>query len=267
MSLLCHITRNLVARIPSAATCNVLSTKCMSTLTRISSSCLLKRSIPTFQRLPTCSLITKADTGLSTFLAEEIAYEEENTPHVRPEFSNFELSDDGMRVTLSREYKTSEEMVIVEFDVNESTNIDEPGEIDEESDEESLQIVSYPNFNVAIQKASGTILNFKCLYDQARDDDYLEEEEDSSAEPNEEPVAPSLFRIDSVSVSKEDDMSIYDAETTNLDPNLYDNLMAMLNERGINEEFAEKLLVLSSAIEQEQYVKFLNDLDAFAKDE
>jgi len=265
MSLLHHFTRNLGARIPSAATCNVIPSKCMSTLT--SSSRLLKRSIPTFQRLPTCSLITNADKGLSKFLTVEIAYEKENATHVRPEFSNFEVSDNGMQVTLSREYEASKEMVIVEFDVNESTNIDEPGEIDEESDEESTEIVSYPIFNVAIQKASGTILNFKCLYGQARADKYLKEEDDSLAEPNEEPVAPSQFYIDSVSVSKEDHMSIYDAETTKLDPNLYNYLMAMLNERGINEQFSEKLLLLSSAIEQEQYVKLLNDLDAFAKDE
>lgn len=198
---------------------------------------------------------------MGKFLSEEISYEKDQK-QVRPSFKNFDVSEDGMLVTLSREDKATGEVVCVEFDVNESTNIDE---VDEAVDGPS-RIASYPNFDVTIEKACGTILNCKCIYDQERQPDYDEQADaDIVDEQDEEEPAASLFHIDSVSISQEDEVSVYESETTNMDSDLYEKLMTTLSERGIDQAFAESLLELSSIVEHEQYVVFLENLEGFAK--
>merc|ERR1712059_46854 len=161
---------------------------------------------------------------------------------------------------------TTGEVVCVEFDVNESTNIDESDEVDDEAgDEPTSRIVSYPNFDVTIEKACGTILNLKCVYDQDSQPDY-DEHTDAIMEDNDdaELTDPSIFRIDSVSISQEEDVSVYESETTNMDGDLYEKLMTTLGERGIDQKFSKSLLELSSAIEHEQYIGFLQNLEGFA---
>ena len=47
--------------------------------------------------------------------------------------------------------------------------------------------------------------------------------------------------------------------------NLYDLMMDMLDERGINEEFANQLVEFSTAYEHSRYLAFLKDLKSFAE--
>lgn len=47
--------------------------------------------------------------------------------------------------------------------------------------------------------------------------------------------------------------------------NLYDLMMDMLDERGINEEFANQLIEFSTAYEHSKYLAFLKDLKSFAE--
>lgn len=47
--------------------------------------------------------------------------------------------------------------------------------------------------------------------------------------------------------------------------NLYDLLMDMLDERGINDEFANQLVDFSSSYEHSKYVEFLKNLKSFAE--
>ena len=51
----------------------------------------------------------------------------------------------------------------------------------------------------------------------------------------------------------------------NIQQNLYTMLLNMLAERGIDNNFCQWLLDYSTALEQQQYVKFLEDLQGFVK--
>lgn len=46
---------------------------------------------------------------------------------------------------------------------------------------------------------------------------------------------------------------------------LYDHLMDFLADRGIDNTFADELMELSTAVEHQEYIKFLEDLQGFVK--
>lgn len=46
---------------------------------------------------------------------------------------------------------------------------------------------------------------------------------------------------------------------------LYDHLMDFLADRGIDNTFADELVELSTALEHQEYIKFLEDLNGFIK--
>lgn len=46
---------------------------------------------------------------------------------------------------------------------------------------------------------------------------------------------------------------------------LYDHLMDFLADRGVDNTFADELMELSTAVEHQEYIKFLEDLQGFVK--
>lgn len=46
---------------------------------------------------------------------------------------------------------------------------------------------------------------------------------------------------------------------------LYDHLMDFLADRGVDNAFADELIELSTALEHQEYIKFLEDLKSFVK--
>lgn len=46
---------------------------------------------------------------------------------------------------------------------------------------------------------------------------------------------------------------------------LYDHLMDFLADRGVDNTFADELMELSTAIEHQEYIKFLENLQGFVK--
>lgn len=46
---------------------------------------------------------------------------------------------------------------------------------------------------------------------------------------------------------------------------LYDHLMDFLADRGVDNTFAEELMELSTAVEHQEYIKFLEELQGFVK--
>lgn len=46
---------------------------------------------------------------------------------------------------------------------------------------------------------------------------------------------------------------------------LYDHLMDFLADRGVDNTFADELMELSTAIEHQEYIKFLEHLQGFVK--
>merc|ERR1711962_238711 len=82
----------------------------------------------------------------------------------------------------------------------------------------------------------------------------------------EEAETNDLFIIDEVSINDgTTDESTYTVGSEVMDANLYDFLMNTLEERGGTDEFVEKLLDLSSALEHKLYIDFLQKLHGIAK--
>lgn len=46
---------------------------------------------------------------------------------------------------------------------------------------------------------------------------------------------------------------------------LYDHLMDFLADRGVDNTFADELMELSTAVEHQEYIKFLEELQGFVK--
>jgi len=190
---------------------------------------------------------------LASFLREEIELELGQQPSM-PKLGNFKTSHDGTLVTLTD--RQGDEKITISFDVNKSVNVQTGGEMGDDMDG---GIVSYPEFQVSITKPSGRTLTFNCNTDAGSG---MEEEEEDLQEEN--------FRIESVQAYRAErglDLStIYEAEAENMDSNLHDMLLDILGEKGIDDEFVDGLIDLSTAVEHRLYVDHLKAMEEFAKE-
>merc|ERR1712096_342552 len=119
---------------------------------------------------------------------------------------------------------------------------------------------SKPNFEVDIVKSGGKTLSFSCSFVTPPDP------QDMQGQQSSEEAFDDTFTIDEV--------TMFEGETWNekkyavsgdiLDGYLYDLFMNMLDERGINKEFSEKLSDYCSAYEHSLYISLLEDLQTFA---
>ncbi|XP_038059143.1 complement component 1 Q subcomponent-binding protein, mitochondrial-like [Patiria miniata] len=195
---------------------------------------------------------TQGDDELAKFLEDEIQLEKDSRqfPDV-PKLPGFKLTQEGAIATLT---KTKDgETVKVTFNLNHS--IEEEPQEDKPDEEAASRLRSYPEFTVEITKDTQSTLTINCRFD-------LNEMEPEG----EEPESNDLFMIDEVSVqdgkAKE---STYMVGSEVMDANLYNFLMNTLEERGITDEFAEKLSDLSSTLEHKLYIEFLQKLQGVAK--
>ncbi|XP_031550461.1 complement component 1 Q subcomponent-binding protein, mitochondrial-like [Actinia tenebrosa] len=255
--------RNLIGR-PST------NTRLWSVFSGLSATTRAVSQKPFLQTACACSKIcacgahklTQGDSDLLGFLNDEIKFEKESAKDV-PKANLFKANIDGTSVSLEREFNG--ERIVVNFDLNQNVNEDEAyvseNESDNEKDEAQVagDIVSYPYFNVDIIKSTGQTLQFACEYNQG----VLPKAEGAENEEEE------LFQIVNVTVLKSSEeaetKSLYAAETENFDPNLYTMLLNMLSERGVDDPFAHWLLEYSTALEHQHYIKFLQDLHGFIK--
>ncbi|XP_022105090.1 complement component 1 Q subcomponent-binding protein, mitochondrial-like [Acanthaster planci] len=196
---------------------------------------------------------TQGDEELAKFLKEEIQLEKDSRqfPDV-PQIGDFQLSQEGAVATLTK--KKDGETVKVMFNLNHSVE-EEPQE-DKPEEEAASKLRSYPEFTVDITKDTQSTLTISCRFD-------LNEVE---PEGEEGPESNDLFMIDEVSIQDgQASESTYRVGSEVMDANLYNFLMNTLEERGITDEFVEKLSDLSSALEHKLYIEFLQKLHKIAK--
>ncbi|KAK7925659.1 hypothetical protein WMY93_007969 [Mugilogobius chulae] len=151
--------------------------------------------------------------------------------------------------------------ITVTFNINNSIppNFGEDAEQGQQKPtEEEPEIVSTPNFVVEVVKQGAKhSLVFDCNFP---------EDEISHGEGEEE---SDIFAIREVSFQPEGDEdwkeTSYTLNTDSLDWALYDHLMDFLADRGVDNTFADELMELSTAIEHQEYIKFLEDLQKFVK--
>ncbi|KAK3084546.1 hypothetical protein FSP39_015148 [Pinctada imbricata] len=196
------------------------------------------------------------DAEFSQFLSEEIAREQESHKDHQevktvegwtPEFK-------GTDVVLSKSHKN--EKISVKFNIVDSVDVaDDSLESEETKD---VKMLSKPPFVVEIHKAGGKILTLECQFSG------MDEELDTPEADQQEDVYGDKFQILEIALhDSEISSTSYSAQTSTMDASMYEMLMDMLDDRGIDDKFMDQLLNFCTDYEHAQYIKFLGDLKSF----
>uniref|UniRef100_A0A1A7WX72 Complement component 1 Q subcomponent-binding protein, mitochondrial n=1 Tax=Iconisemion striatum TaxID=60296 RepID=A0A1A7WX72_9TELE len=207
-------------------------------------------------------LHTDGDKAFGDFLSDEIKEEKkiQKNKSLPKMTGGWEMEMNGTEAKLTKH--ASGDKITVTFNVNNSIPPNFEEEVEQgqpqKSAEEEPEMVSTPNFVVEVTKqAPKHSLVFDC---------HFPEDEMGHAEGEEE---SDIFAIREVSFQPEGDSdwkeTSYTLNTDSLDWALYDHLMDFLADRGVDNTFADELMELSTAIEHQEYIKFLEDLQGFVK--
>ncbi|XP_063002649.1 complement component 1 Q subcomponent-binding protein, mitochondrial [Elgaria multicarinata webbii] len=219
----------------------------------------LLRVVPSSSAPCACGgLHTEGDKAFAEFLTDEIKEERKIQKHKSlPKMSGgWELDVQGTEAKLVR--KVAGETVTISFNINNSIppSFDEPPE-GQKSDEQEPELTSTPNFVVEVTKDdTKQTLVLDCHYPEDEGAPGEEEESDifSIREVSFQPTGDAEWRENS-----------YTLNTDSLDWALYDHLMDFLADRGVDNTFADELVDLSTALEHQEYIRFLEDLKLFVK--
>lgn len=140
--------------------------------------------------------------------------------------------------------------IIVSFNVNHTVDSEEEPEISQAQEQPEFgEMKSKPQFEIDVKKDNKT-LSFTCSFLQS---------EVQEGEYND------VFGIEGVTIYEgEWSEKVYAVAGDVLDGYLYDLLMNFLEEKGISNEFAEKLSEFSTAYEHQSYISLLESLSKFA---
>ncbi|XP_004267049.1 complement component 1 Q subcomponent-binding protein, mitochondrial [Orcinus orca] len=206
-------------------------------------------------------LHTEGDKAFVEFLNDEIKEEKKIQKYKSlPKMSGgWALEVNGTEAKLVQ--KVAGERVTVTFNINNSIPPAYDGEEGpsegQKVEEQEPELTSTPNFVVEVVKdGSNKALVLDCHFPE---DEIGQEEEDQS----------DIFSIKEVSFQSTGDSdwkdTNYTLSTDSLDWGLYDHLMDFLADRGVDNTFADELVELSTALEHQEYITFLEDLKGFVK--
>ncbi|KAI0208691.1 hypothetical protein LSAT2_006614 [Lamellibrachia satsuma] len=199
---------------------------------------------------------TAGDTELVQFLDDEIKLEVDNekSPGKLPGVRGFEVSKcEGASIVLTKKLKN--ETVTVTMNVNNSVEDEESADYDSSKNTESqdAQMVSKPPFTVEISKDGGRTLAIQCVFPEA------EEMVEGEAQQYED-----IIEIQDVTfLGKQGEWgeSEYTVQGSIMDgENLYDMLLNLMEERGVDGTFVDELVEFSTAYEHKKYISFLKTL-------
>merc|ERR1719464_828040 len=196
-------------------------------------------------------MATKSDQDLGKFLVEEMATEKKNQRSM-PKLEGWKVKTDGSEISLTKDIAGGEQ-VLVTLNVNHTVDSAQP----DDGSEEAPEMLSRPNFEVDLIKPGGKTLSFTCSYV------YPE----ANAEAEQEEGLDDLFAIDEVTMFEGDNHgdSCYAVAGDILDGYLYDLMMTMLEERGVDNNFAERLSEWCSTYEHSRYITLLEDMEKWTK--
>jgi len=195
---------------------------------------------------------TKGERELVEFLAEEIVAERkaQKKKTLPTEIDGFKVQLDGAEVEFIKD--SGKEKITVSFNVNHTVDSEEDQEPDvnpEQDKPEFGEMKSKPTFEVEVHKDNKT-LSFTCsfLQGEAQEGEYND-----------------VFGIDELATYEgEWSEKKYAVAGDVLDGYLYDLLMNYLEEKGVSNEFAEKLSEFSTSYEHQSYISLLESLSKFA---
>lgn len=185
------------------------------------------------------------------FLAEEIVAEKkaQKLKTIPTEIDGFRVSLNGAEVNLEKQDDT--DIIHISFNVNHTVDADAEADIDPRQDDVELgEMKSKPTFTVDIIRGNQT-LGFTCSFNNQPAVSGADSFND-------------IFGIDEITLYEgEHGDKVYSVAGEILDGYLYDLLMNYLEEKGISNEFADKLIFLSTCYEHTAYVSLLEGLSKF----
>uniref|UniRef100_A0A2K5PNV1 Complement component 1 Q subcomponent-binding protein, mitochondrial n=1 Tax=Cebus imitator TaxID=2715852 RepID=A0A2K5PNV1_CEBIM len=203
-----------------------------------------------------CSALhTKGDKAFVDFLSDEIKEERKIQRHkTLPKMSGgWELELNGTEAKLVRKVATGK--ITVTFNINNSIPPTFDGEKEtsqgQKVEEQQPELTSTPNFMVEVTKNDGKkALVLDCHYPE----DEVGQEDQAESD---------VFSIREVSFQST--VTNYTLNTESLNWALYDHPMDFLVDRGLDNTSADELVELSTALEHQGYITFLEDLKSFVK--
>lgn len=196
------------------------------------------------------NLHTKGDQELYSFLTEEIATEKKTmkASPVPKSIDGFEVVIEESELTLTKKFNN--EVVEISLNVNHTVDSDNAEEVRPGDEAAGAEMRSRPNFEVDIRKGN-QILSFSCSYIRGPPSDSQEDYSDA-------------FLIDEIALYEgEWNDKVYAVAGDILDGYLYDLFMNLLEERGISNEFVDKLSEYCTDYEHQLYVGLLSRLQTF----
>lgn len=205
------------------------------------------------------------DTEMSDFLQSEIQAEKESLKATGKavQVKGFDVETSDADVTFKKKFGSED--IKVTLNVNHAVDAeqDEDVELKREDGPGLTKMVCKPNFHVEILK-NGYTLGFNCA--MSHDEDMDEEDGGAADQGAETEPYEDKFNIEEFSIYKgEFKDSTYVISGEVMDGNFYDNLMNMLDERGINSDFVTEVTDFSTLYEQKLYVNLLEHLQEIVK--
>lgn len=210
----------------------------------------LKFNLRTFASNASNSADRKSEAEITEHLASEIEMEKSSAPGALPQLSGWKVLADGSDLTLTKTYKGEE--ITIKANVSYSVDSANPGAEEDGQGQGPSQMVCRPDFAIEIKKGA-SILGLNCSYlseDEAVDEQGEKLEDD--------------FQINEISVYEgEFEKNNYAITGDVIDGTLYDMLMNILEDRGVDQAFAKALVEYATVYEHSQYVRLLENLKKF----
>jgi len=205
---------------------------------------------------------TKSDLEMSDFLRDEIRAEKESLKSLSKavQVKGFDVTTDEAEVRLKKNFQG--EQIVVKVNVNHSVDADPNAEVADKPpvEGEKTSMVCRPSFSVELTKGAYT-LTLNCSLLRNEDD-----EEEMMRDGQQNQSYQDMFNIDEFAIHKgELKESTYTMSGEVMDASFYDNLMNMMDERGVNSDFVRELVEFCTLYEQKLYVNLLEHLQDIVK--
>lgn len=192
---------------------------------------------------------TKGERELVEFLTEEIVAEKkaQKKKTLPTEIDGFKIKLNGADIEMEKQI--GKEKIVISFNVNHTVDAEDEAEVNPSADKpEFAEMRSKPQFEIDVNKGTQT-LSFTCsfLQSEAQEGEYND-----------------VFGIDEITLFEgEWNDKVYAVAGDVLDGYLYDLLMNVLEEKGISNEFVEKLSDFSTSYEHSAYISLLEGISKF----
>ena len=202
----------------------------------------------------------QVDQELVQFLGQEIELEKKSQTKSLPSLKDWTVSTDGSNVVFEKKFGS--EQITVKTNINHAVDQKSYGSEEQMPEDGSAEMVCRPEFAVEIKKGNVT-LGINCAFVDPED---IEDETTANPDlkPEEKQALEDEFQINEFSLfDGEFKENSYAVSGDVMDGSMYDLMMDLLFERGVDQEFARSLVQYTTVYEHSLYVSLLTKLKDF----